>query len=199
VPAGSTPSPDSFEALALPHFDALYSLALHLTRNRRDAEDLVQEAFLKAFRFFDSFEPGTHMRAWLFRILRNTFINTYRKAKVRPQTVDLSAIDATYDQVVEETFLRQHRPASPEDVLMSGVLDEEVDQALADLPEEYRSVVVLALIEDLSYKEIAAALSIPIGTVMSRLHRGRRILQTQLLEYAQRRGIVRGDADVAKG
>jgi RNA polymerase sigma-70 factor (ECF subfamily) len=177
--------------------DALFNLALNLTRNRKDAEDLVQETYLRAFRFFDSYQTGTQIKAWLFRILRNTFINRYRAKKKRPAEVDFDRVESAYDRVVDEAFARKGQPPSPESRLMDGVLDEEVQQALDDLPEEYRSVVLLALVEDLSYKEIASALSIPLGTVMSRLHRGRKLLQAALLEYARRRGIMRAGPDVS--
>jgi len=188
-----------FEEVALPFMDALFNLALNLTRNRKDAEDLVQEAYLRAFRFFDSYQPGTHIKAWLFRILRNSFINRYRAKKVRPEEVDFTKIESAYEQAVDEEFLRKSRPPSPEAAVMEQVLDEEVQQAITDLPEEYRSVVLMALVEEMSYKEIAAAMSIPLGTVMSRLHRGRKMLQTSLLEYVRRKGIVRGRSDVSKG
>ncbi len=188
---------DEFEEVVLPHFDALFNLALNLTRNRKDAEDLVQETYLRAYRFFDSYRPGTNIKAWLFRILRNTFINRYRAQKVRPDEVDFSKVELAYERIVDEQFLQANRPVSPEEALMNGVLDEEVETAMARLPEEYRSVVILALVEDLSYKEIAAALSIPLGTVMSRLHRGRKLLQTQLLEYARKKGILAGPSNVA--
>jgi RNA polymerase sigma-70 factor (ECF subfamily) len=177
--------------------DALFNLALNLTRNRKDAEDLVQETYLRAFRFFDSYQPGTHIKAWLFRILRNTFINRYRAAKIRPEEVDFSKVEATYERMVDEEFLRKRQPPSPETVVMDGILDEEIQSAVTALPEEYRSVVIMALVESMSYKEIAAALSIPLGTVMSRLHRGRKLLQASLLEYVKRKGIVRGRADVS--
>jgi len=185
--------------VALPHLDALYNLALKLTRNPKDAEDLVQEAYLRAFRFFDSYQTGTHIKAWLFRILRNTFINRYRAAKSRPDEVDFSKIEAVYDRVVSEEFLQDHQPRDPEEILMDGVLDHEVEEAIARLPDEYRAVVILALVEELSYKEIAATLSIPLGTVMSRLHRGRKQLQAALLEFAERKGILRRRSDVATG
>ncbi len=194
----STERRSEFEAVALPHLDALYNLALKLTRNSKDAEDLVQEAYLRAFRFFDSYRPGTHIKAWLFRILRNTFINRYRAAKIRPDEVDFSKIETVYERVVEQEFLQGKQPRDPETVLMSGVLDAEVQRAIDALPEEYRTVVILALIEELSYKEIAAALSIPLGTVMSRLHRGRRRLQAALLEFARRKGIVREPQNVVR-
>ena len=182
---------DEFRGVALPHIDALYNLALSLTRNAQDAEDLVQETFLRAYRFFGGYEPGTQIKAWLFRILRNAFINRYRAKKVRPDEVVLDPLEAGYERLVESTFLGEHRPKTPERLLLDASLDEEVGTALLALPEEYRTVVLLALVEDLSYKEIASVLSIPIGTVMSRLHRGRRMLQAALLDHARRKGILR--------
>ena len=186
-----------FEEVALPHLDALYNLALKLTRNPKDAEDLVQEAFLRAFRFFDSYQPGTHIKAWLFRILRNTFINRYRAQKVRPDEVDFSKVEAVYDRVVQEEFLDKHQPPSPERVLMDGLVDGEIQEAIDALPEEYRTVLLLAVVEEMAYKEIAAVLDIPIGTVMSRLHRGRKQLQLALTGYAKKRGIIRGESVVS--
>jgi len=186
-----------FERVALPHMDALFNLAVSLTRNRKDAEDLVQEAYLRAFRFFDSYQPGTHIKAWLFRILRNTFINRYRAAKARPEEVELDRIEGSYERLVESEFLEGRGWPDPEAAAMAGIPDEEVARAMADLPEEYRTVVLMALLEDLSYKEIATALSIPIGTVMSRLHRGRKRLQTALIDLARKRGIVGPPGDVS--
>ena len=186
-----------FEEVALPHVDALFNLALNLTRNRKDSEDLVQETYLRAYRFFDSYRPGTHVKAWLFRILRNTFINRYRAAKIRPSEVDFSKVEMAYEKMVDEDFLRGRRSPSPEDLVMDGVMDSEIQRAMDDLPDEYRAVVVLALVEEMSYKEIAAALSIPLGTVMSRLHRGRKQLQAALLEFARRKGIVHNRSDVS--
>ncbi len=183
--------------MALPQMDALFNLALKLTRNRRDAEDLVQETYLRAFRFFDTYTPGTQIKAWLFRILRNTFINRYRAAKVRPEEVELDRIEEAYERGIEESFLREHRGPTPEELVMEGVVEPVVEEALARLPEEYRSVVILALVEEMSYKEIAQALSIPLGTVMSRLHRGRKLLQAQLLDYVRRKGILRRPRAVA--
>jgi len=185
-----------FEDAALPHLGALFNLAFNLTRNRKDAEDLVQETYLRAFRFFDSYQPGTHIKAWLFRILRNTFINRYRAARVRPEEVDFDKVELAYDKLVDRQFIDTHQPPSPEKLVLDGVLDEEIEQAMAALPEEYRTVVIMALVEELSYKEIASALSIPLGTVMSRLHRGRKQLQGALVEYAQRRGIIRPGSGV---
>jgi RNA polymerase sigma-70 factor (ECF subfamily) len=178
--------------------NALFNLALKLTHNRKDAEDLVQEAYLRAFRFFDSYRSGTQIKAWLFRILRNTFINRYRAAKIRPDEVDFDKIQAVYERRIDENFLREHQTPTPEEVVMEGVLDAEVEEAMAALPTEYRSVVVMALVEEMSYKAIAAALSIPLGTVMSRLHRGRKMLQAALLEYAEKKGILRGSKGLPK-
>ncbi len=188
---------EEFEKTALEYLTPLFNLALNLTRNRKDAEDLVQETYLRAYRFFGSYKPGTHIKAWLFRILRNTFINRYRAQKVRPDEVDFSKVELAYERIVDEQFLQANTPVSPEEALMNGVLDEEIETAMARLPEEYRSVVILALVEDLSYKEIASAVSVPLGTVMSRLHRGRKLLQTQLLEYARKKGILAGPSNVA--
>ena len=188
---------DEFEEVALPHLNPLFNLALSLTRNRKDAEDLVQETFLRAFRFFNSYQPGTQIKAWLFRILRNAFINRYRAAKVRPEGVSFEKVESVYELMIEEDFLHRNQPPSPERVLVDSVLDDEIQQAMQRLPEEYRSVVLMALVEEMSYKDIAAALSIPLGTVMSRLHRGRKMLQLFLLEYARKRGIIRRRADVS--
>ena len=178
-----------FEEVALPHMDALYNLALHLTRHAGDAEDLVQEAYLRAFRFFASYRRGTHIRAWLFRILRNTFINRYRARKARPDEVDFDKIEPVLESRVESTFAAAGGTATPERIVMDGILDGEIQEALDALPEEYRTVALLALVEDLPYKEIASILSIPVGTVMSRLHRGRKLLQARLEDLAARKGI----------
>ena len=181
---------DEFEEMALPHFDALFRLGLNLTRNRKDAEDLVQETYLRTYRFFDTYQPGTHIKAWLFRILRNAFINRYRAKKVRPAEVDFAKIESAYEQAIDEQFLRNSQPSSPEDLVMDGILDHEIQRAVLDLLEEYRMVVLMALMEEMSYKEISSALSIPLGTVMSRLHRGRKLLQGALLDLARKRGIL---------
>jgi RNA polymerase sigma-70 factor (ECF subfamily) len=181
-----SPSPQEkkqeFEQVALPHADALYNFALKMTRSRKDAEDLVQDTFLRAFRFFHRFERGTNIRAWLFRILKNTYINTYRKGKRTPDHVDWSQVEEFYDTVASDDVLKRHK--TPEEELIEGSLDRRIEEAIASLPEEYRAVVILNFAEDLSYKEIAEALDIPMGTVMSRLHRARKILQRKLKEYA---------------
>ena len=181
---------EEFETGVTPHLDSLFNLALKMTRNRKDAEDLLQDTLLRAFRFFGSFEPGTNLKAWLFRILKNSFINRYRKGQREPATVDFAKIEETFETLFEEAFRRTTR--NPEEILVGSTLHEEVATALDELPDEYRMVVILALMEDLSYKEIAQAVGIPLGTVMSRLHRGRRLLQARLGEYAARRGILRG-------
>jgi RNA polymerase sigma-70 factor (ECF subfamily) len=188
---------DEFEEAAVPFMPALFNLAVNLTRNRKDAEDLVQETYLRAYRFFDTYKRGTHIKAWLFRILRNTFINRYRAARVRPEEVDFAKLESSYEVMVAEDYLNAHQPPSPEKSVMDAVLDDEIQQAMARLPEEYRSVVIMALVEEMSYKEIASALSVPLGTVMSRLHRGRKLLQASLLEFARRKGILSSRADVA--
>ena len=190
---------EEFEEVALPHMDALFNLGLNLTRNRKDAEDLVQEAYLRAYRFFDSYKTGTNIKAWLFRILRNTFINRYRAARARPESVDFDKIEAIYERVVTEEHQSRNPRPSPEDRVVHGVMDETIRKALAELPEEYRTVVLLTLVEDMAYKEVAEVLSIPIGTVMSRLHRGRKHLQTALWESAQKKGITRARPSVSNG
>lgn len=178
-----------FEAAALPFLDALYNTALRMTRNPADAEDLVQESYLKAFRAFDSFEAGTNLKAWLFRILKNTFITGYRKARAEPELDDFADLEESL-----ESRLLGVGAANPEDELVARVLDEDVQGALDALPEDYRIVVLLADLEDFSYKEIASILEIPLGTVMSRLYRGRRLLEESLLRYARERGYLRGGA-----
>ncbi len=179
---------EEFEKEALPHMDAMYGLALRLTRNPGDAEDLVQETYLRAYRFFDHWEPETNMRAWLFTILRNAFINRYRRESGAPRTVEFEKIESTYERAIDESFGPGRR--TPEQALLDASLHHEIRAALDELPREYREVVWLAVVEELSYKEIAAVLSIPMGTVMSRLHRGRRLLQAALVEYGRKRGLL---------
>ena len=180
---------DEFEAEALRHLDALYRTALRMTRSEADAEDLVQETYIRAFRFKDQFTLGTNMKAWLFRILTNTFINTYRRKTAQPEVTDLDGIDefSLYRRMADD------RAAStspdPEAELLNSVVDTEVTDALEELPEKFRTTVLLD-VEGFSYKEIAEMLSIPIGTVMSRLHRGRKFLQKRLYDLARERGIA---------
>jgi RNA polymerase sigma-70 factor (ECF subfamily) len=192
---------ERFVAEALPYLDQLYSAALRYTRNPTDAEDLVQEAFAKAYASFHQYEPGTNLRAWLYRILTNTYINIYRKQQRRPTEVSAEAPSedeggdfSLYDRISETTS----RAAEVE--VIERLTDQEVRDALASLPEQFRMAVYLADVEGFSYKEIADIMDTPIGTVMSRLHRGRAALQRALYDYAARRGLVPAAAtDADKG
>jgi len=179
-----------FERAALPHIHSLYSVAVRLTRRPEEAEDLVQEALLRGYRFYDRFEAGTNIRAWLFKIMRNLFINRYRSGQREPEEVEFGGTEEMLDALLQSASQAGPGSSSPEEVLLSGALDEEVERALRDLPEEYRLVLLLSALEQLSYKEIAAALSCPIGTVMSRLHRARRLMQSKLMDYARERRLV---------
>lgn len=168
----------------------LYSAALRMTRNAADAEDLMQETWLKAFRAYASYEAGTNLRAWLFRILTNTYINTYRAKQRRPDETDLAEVEDLYlyRRLGDLEAVLANRSA--EDQLMDVFTDEEVKLALEELPESFRLPVLLADVDGFSYKEIAEMLDIPIGTVMSRLHRGRKAMQKSLYEFALSRGLV---------
>jgi RNA polymerase sigma-70 factor (ECF subfamily) len=171
---------------------------VRLTRNPQEAEDLVQDTLLRAYRFFDRYQPGSNFKAWLFKILKNSFINRYRKAQREANTVDFGAIEDGLERLVEVNFRADRSGWSdPEQLFMKGVVDSEIQSALEHLPPEYRMVLILAVIEEMSYKEIAAVLECPIGTVMSRLHRARRLMQTRLLGYARRRGLVSPPEDGA--
>ncbi|MEI6401777.1 MAG: sigma-70 family RNA polymerase sigma factor [Actinomycetota bacterium] len=178
----------AFAAAAMQYAPQLYNAALRMTRNRADAEDLVQEAYLRAYRSYGTFETGTNLRAWLFRILTNTFINTYRAKQRRPQETDLGDMEDLYLY----RRIGQVNPASvsAEDQLLDLFTDDEVKAALEELPEAFRLPVLLADVEEFSYKEIAEMLDIPIGTVMSRLHRGRKAMHKRLFDFAQERGLV---------
>jgi RNA polymerase sigma-70 factor (ECF subfamily) len=179
-----------FAEQAMQFAPQLYSAALRMTRNGADAEDLVQETYLKGYRSFATFEEGTNLRAWLFRILTNTYINAYRAKQRRPEETELDSIEDfyLYRRIggIEEALAAR----SAEDELMDVFTDDEVKQALEDLPESFRLPVLLADVEGFSYKEIAEMLEIPIGTVMSRLHRGRKAMQKALYEFAEERGLV---------
>ena len=180
---------DPFETEALTFLDALYRTGLRMTRSEAEAEDLVQETYIKAFRHRDQFTPGTNLKAWLFRILTNTFINLYRRKAARPETTELDDVDES----ILYRHMRDVSPGSsspdPEAELINSTLSSEVKEALESLPEKFRTTVLLD-VEGFSYKEIAQMLDIPIGTVMSRLHRGRKYLQKQLYDVARDRGIV---------
>jgi len=181
-----------FEAQALPHLRSLRSLALRLTRNDKDAEDLVQDTYLRAYRFFHRFEPGTNIRAWLFRILKNQFLNRVQQERPAAGAVDLDTVLAS-GVGLESAF--PHAPSrTPEEEVMESVTASEVNEALESLPAEYRPVVMLALVDEKSYKDISRELSIPMGTVMSRLHRGRKLLQSRLFDYVAHRHLVGREA-----
>ncbi|MGE0787027.1 MAG: sigma-70 family RNA polymerase sigma factor [Sandaracinaceae bacterium] len=182
------PGREEFEREALRHLDALYGAALRYTRSPADAEDLVQDAFVKAYRFYDRFEPGTNMKAWLFRILTNTFINKYRR-KTRERNV-LQGKDAgpVGDGVMSRQAMRQL--TDPVSEAQRRLIGAEIQEALDELPEDYRVMIVLADLEELSYKEIAEIVGCPIGTVMSRLHRARKQMQRRLISQAVHLGIV---------
>ncbi|MEM6959250.1 MAG: sigma-70 family RNA polymerase sigma factor [Myxococcota bacterium] len=177
-----------FEAEALPHLDALYGAALRLTRNPSDAEDLVQDALMKAFRFYDRFEAGTNMKAWLLRIQRNAFINKYRRSVRERAVFDGVSAAPVGDGVMSREAMRGL--TRPIEAAQRRMLAQEIQAAFDELPEEHRLIVTLADVEELSYREIADVLDCPIGTVMSRLHRARKALQRQLVEQAAAMGIA---------
>ena len=185
-----------FEAAAMPFVDALYNTAYRMTRNPEDAEDLVQETYLKAYRYYDKFEEGTNFKAWLFKIMKNTFINNYRKRQQSPAFSDFADIEESFESQVNEDTVRQIR--NPEEELLENVLDQDVQLALDRLPPDYRMVVVLADLEGFSYKEIADILEVPVGTVMSRLYRGRRLLEAAMLEFARDHGYLREGVEPTK-
>lgn len=168
----------------------LYAAALRLTRNPADAEDLVQETFLKAYRGFGSFEEGSNLRAWLYRILTNNYINSYRSKQRRPDETDLADVEDLYLYRRLGSLEQVLASRSAEDQLLDLFTDDEVREALEELPDSFRVPVLLADVEEFSYKEIADMLGIPIGTVMSRLHRGRKAMHKRLYEFAMERGLV---------
>ena len=174
----------NFELGELPFREQLFKTAVRLTRSSEDAEDLVQETYLKAYRHYASFRPGTNLKAWLFKILKNTFINDYRRRKQVPPQVDFADLEETFESVL--STLAGPVTRSPEDELLDTSLDSEVRRALIGLPHNYKVVVLLADIEGYAYKEIADILAIPVGTVMSRLYRGRRLLEKALLSFGVR-------------
>ena len=182
---------ERFERDAMPLMPQLYSAALRLTRNPADAEDLVQEAYLRAYRGFAGFTPGTNLKAWLYRILTNTFINAYRKKQRQPVTVLEDEIPDwyLYDHLANDSSGGE--TASAEAQVLERMPDEDVQAALDALPEAFRMAVWLADVEGFAYKEIAEILGIPIGTVMSRLHRGRKSLEKMLWDKVRERGLVR--------
>ena len=179
----------AFEKEALPHMDALYRTALRMTKNVGDAEDLVQEALVKAYRFWDKFETGSNCRAWLFKIMTNVFINEYRSKSRSPMSVNVDDIDDNY---LYGQLATNSDGDNPEKELFAKMLDDDVKKAIDELPDDFRIVVVLSFIEGFSYQEIAEIADLQLGTVKSRLHRGRKLLQKELLDYAIRNGLIKG-------
>ena len=187
----SSAKTDSFMEEVLGHSDGLYAVACRLTRNPSEAEDLVQDTLVKAMRARDQFSAGTNLKAWLYRILTNTFINTYRRGGLEKSVLDGPDADPLADGWVSVSTMRHLR--DPEQVALLPVVEGEVRRALDALPTEFRLAVVLCDVEEFSYEEIAQIMSCPIGTVMSRLHRGRKLLQRSLLGHAVAMGIVKED------
>ena len=175
-----------FEAEAIPHMDSLYNFALRMTGDSDDANDLIQETYLKSFRFFDKFEKGTNCKAWLFRIMKNTYINSYRKNVKEPDKVDYEEIENFYENIKSSWSNTSHL----EKDLYDNLLDDEISDAVNSLPEDFRTVIILCDIEGFSYEEIADFVDCPIGTVRSRLHRARKILFTKLYKYAEGKGYI---------
>lgn len=173
-----------FNEEILPHLDALYNFGLRLTADPNDAEDLVQDTIVKAFRFFSSYEKGTNAKAWLFRILKNSYINNYRRKSKKPQEVDYNEVASFYESIRAE----RTESSDLEDKMFRELIDDDLSNALDSIPEDFRTVVLLCDVEDFTYEEIANMLDVPIGTIRSRLHRGRNLLKAQLMEYATNRG-----------
>ncbi len=184
----------TFADQAMEFMPALYSAALRMTRNAAEAEDLVQETYLKAYRAFGSFEQGTNLKAWLYKILTNTFINAYRSRRRRPEQTEIEDVEDLYLYRRLGGLEAATAGRSAEEEVLDHFTDADVKAALESLPESFRMTVLLADVEGFSYREIADIMDIPIGTVMSRLHRGRRALQKALLEFGMERGLV-GDRD----
>ena len=186
-----------FTREAMQYAPQLYSAALRMTRNAADAEDLVQETFLKAYRGFNTFTEGSNLRAWLYRILTNTFINSYRAKQRRPDETELDDVEDLYLYRRIGGLEAALASRSAEDQLMDVFTDDEVKAALESLPDNFRIPVLLADVEGFSYTEIAEMMDVPIGTVMSRLHRGRKAMHRELYEFARQRGLVEDPHDVA--
>ena len=175
-----------FEKEAIPFMDAVYNFALRMTGDEDDADDLVQETYLKAFRFFDKFEKGTNCKAWLFRILKNSYINDYRKQTKEPDKVDYEDVQNFYETIKSDEVESKHY----ENDAFTNLLDDEISNAISELPEDFRTVIILSDIEGFTYEEISDFVDIPVGTVRSRLHRARKMLYAQLYDYAKDRGFV---------
>jgi RNA polymerase sigma-70 factor (ECF subfamily) len=186
------PTQTDFEREAMPHLPALYAAALRMCRNERDAEDLVQEALLRAYRFFDTFEAGTNCKAWLFRILTNVFCNQYRERE--REHVILNEAESSSANLEQFLSGASNQPGDTETALLGKMVSADVEKALTAVPADFRMAVILADLEDFSYKEIAEIMECPAGTVMSRLYRGRKILQGLLYDYAVEQGIIHPQA-----
>src|SRR5437016_8089473 len=181
------------------HMPSLYSAAMRMTRNPADAEDLVQETYLKAYRAFNTFQAGTNLKAWLYKILTNTFINSYRSKKRRPEQTELDDVEDLYLYRRLGGLEAATAGRSAEEEVLELFTDTEVKEALESLPEQFRMAVLLADVEGFSYKEIADIMDVPIGTVMSRIHRGRKQLQKRLWTLAEERGLVPSGSTPAAG
>ena len=181
---------EQFSDLAMEYMSALYTAALRMTRNPADAEDLVQETYLKAYRAFGSFESGTNLKAWLYRILTNTYINTYRAKKRRPEIADVEDVEDLYLYHRLSGNSSASLGRSAEDEALDRFTDTDVKAAIESLPDSFRIAVLLADVEGFSYKEIAEITEVPIGTVLSRIHRGRKALQKALMDLGIARGLV---------
>jgi RNA polymerase sigma-70 factor, ECF subfamily len=179
-----------FTELTMEHMPSLYTAALRMTRRPADAEDLVQDTYLKAYRAFETFQEGTNLKAWLYRILTNTFINSYRAKKRRPEETDIDDVENLYLYRRLGGLEGAASGRSAEDEVLDRFTETDIKDALESLPEQFRIAVLLGDVEGFSYKEIAEILDVPIGTVMSRLHRGRRALQKRLYDFGRQRGLV---------
>jgi RNA polymerase sigma-70 factor, ECF subfamily len=180
-----------FEELAMPYLDGLYNAALRMTREQKDAEDLVQDTYMKAFRFFSSFEEGTNFKAWIYKILTNTYINRYKKKKREPQSI---SVEDTPDFYLYDKIINVEGPesTSPEQDFMQRFIPEDIIKAVDALPDDFRTTFMLSDMESFSYEEIARMMNCSLGTVKSRLFRARRMLQKALWDYASREGIAKG-------
>ena len=196
APGEKNKETDAFVNEALSHLDAMYAVACRLTRNPTEAEDLVQDSMVKAIRARDQFQPGTNLKAWMFRILTNTFINKYRRGGLERAIFDGPDADPLADGWVSASTMRQLR--DPEQLALMPIVEGEVRRALDALPAEFRLAVILCDVEEFSYEEIADIMQCPIGTVMSRLHRGRKLLQRALYSHAVSLGIVKGEESVGE-
>ena len=183
-----------FEDIAMEHLDSLYSMAIRLVFNKEAAEDLVQETYLKAYRFFDTFQKGTNIKAWLFKILRNTFINKYRKTVNLPSEIfyeDVESVNSNLSYKQESDFAELTDTLETKYNDLGNLMEDDVKHAIDNLPIEYKEAILLSDVEELSYNDIAEITNVPIGTVKSRLNRGRKLLQKSLWEYAKDRGFIK--------